>query len=152
MTKDKLNDRTDGDDDEAINSAIAAEGVFVRNSGFSTPSLERNLNRLLIVASAAALLGGAGCVPVAADGAFQAQGEVEGFASCELQLFEVDGRDPLQRVTVSGVFRETFVVSARPHTYRLAVVCGGTVRQSVWVRYGETVVYEKPINLGKVAL
>lgn len=79
-------------------------------------------------------------------------GEVEGFATCELQLFEAHGRNPLQRVTVSGAFRETFVVSARPYTYRLDIACAGLVRQSVLVRYGEAVIYEKPINLGKVAL
>src|SRR2546423_5920658 len=106
------------------------------------------LSGLIAAASVAA------CIPIAADGAFRAQGEIVGSADpCELQLFrEGQHGAPLQRQKVSGTFLETFVVAASPVTYRVDLWCNGSVRRSVTVRYEGAAIFEKPAQVGKVAL
>jgi hypothetical protein len=101
---------------------------------------------LLVVATAA-------CIPIAADGAFRAQGDILSSASCELQLFASNGgAEPIERVKVAGAFQETFVVAPYRSTYRLDLLCNGAVQRSLAVDYGGTVTYEKPVQFGKVAL
>lgn len=110
--------------------------------------------RLRLIGASAVLVASAACIPIAADGAFRAQGEIVGsFPACELQLFSsTRGGEPIERVKVSGAFHETFVVAPHPSTYRLDLWCNGGVRRSLTVDYGGAVTYEKPVQFGKVAL
>jgi hypothetical protein len=110
------------------------------------------MGRLPVIAGAITLFGIVGCIPMAADGAFRVHGEIVGASVCELQLFDTQARELLQRVKVSGAFRETFVVAPGPRAYRLDLSCNGGTKRSVLVEYGGAVTYDKPIDLGKVAL
>ena len=69
--------------------------------------------RLRLIAGLMILVSTAACIPIAADGAFRAQGEIVGSSAvCELRLFRGNAMaEPIERVKVSGAFQETFVVA-----------------------------------------
>jgi len=107
----------------------------------------------LVLATLLSAMSATACIPIAADGAFRAQGEIVGTSKpCDLLLFREGERGaPLQRQLVSGAFLETFVVAPSATTYRVDLWCNGSVQQSRTVRYEGAATYEKPIQFGKVA-
>jgi len=119
-----------------------------------TQKLESNMSGHLVLASLLSAASTTACIPIAADGALRTQGEIVGASNpCELQLFREGERGaPLQRLRVSGTFLETFVVAPTATTYRVDLLCNGSVQQSRAVRYEGAATYERPVQFGKVAL
>ena len=105
-----------------------------------------------LVASAACIsLAGCAALFGSADGQFYAVGSTPSDSICTLSVAVVSSKGASSERTVSGNFRESFIVGPSQQGHAIALSCNGSVVSSCTFKYGRDVHIAGELAVGGIA-